>query len=176
MEFSREWAMPNKNTLRIKPILEFVKRYIVNPLVIVDPFAGNSNIATYTNDLNPNTSAIYHMDSVDFLSKMYQDKVEADLVIFDPPYSLRQTKEVYESIGLKLDQEMTWRSRRWNDEKNIINSILKPDGIFLNFGWNTYGMGKNRGFEIIEIMLVAHGSAHNDTICMAEKRCQQVMF
>lgn len=51
-------------------------------------------------------------------------------------------------------------------------SALTDDAIVLSFGWNTVGMGKNRGFEIIEIMLVCHGGAHNDTICLAEKRTQ----
>lgn len=31
-------------------------------------------------------------------------------------------------------------------------------------------MGKERGFEILEILLVCHGGAHNDTICLAERR------
>jgi hypothetical protein len=31
-------------------------------------------------------------------------------------------------------------------------------------------MGKNRGFEIQEILLVAHGGNHNDTICVVEKK------
>jgi hypothetical protein len=26
------------------------------------------------------------------------------------------------------------------------------------------------GFDRIEVMLVSHGAAHNDTICVAEKR------
>jgi len=30
-------------------------------------------------------------------------------------------------------------------------------------------MGKNRGFEIVEILLVAHGGHHNDTIVTVEK-------
>ncbi|MDE1882322.1 MAG: hypothetical protein KGI89_17440, partial [Euryarchaeota archaeon] len=32
------------------------------------------------------------------------------------------------------------------------------------------GMGKKYGFQIEEILLVCHGSDHNDTICMAERR------
>jgi hypothetical protein len=48
--------------------------------------------------------------------------------------------------------------------------VLLDNGIVLSFGWNTVGMGKKRGFEILEIMLVCHGGAHNDTICMAERR------
>lgn len=31
-------------------------------------------------------------------------------------------------------------------------------------------MGKGRGYEIEEIMLVCHAGQHNDTICLAEKK------
>jgi len=31
-------------------------------------------------------------------------------------------------------------------------------------------MGKNRGFKIIKILLVAHGGMHNDTICVVEEK------
>lgn len=31
-------------------------------------------------------------------------------------------------------------------------------------------VGKKHGFEQIEILLVCHGAAHNDTICVAERR------
>jgi hypothetical protein len=54
--------------------------------------------------------------------------------------------------------------------KNEIARIVKPGGTVLSFGWNSNGVGKNRGFEIIEILLVAHGGQHNDTICIAEKK------
>jgi len=51
-----------------------------------------------------------------------------------------------------------------------IDRVLAPNGKVLWFGWNTTGMGKKYGFEIEEILLVCHGSDHNDTICMAERR------
>ena len=31
-------------------------------------------------------------------------------------------------------------------------------------------MGTGRGYELVEVMLVAHGGAHNDTICIAERK------
>ena len=43
-------------------------------------------------------------------------------------------------------------------------------------GWNSNGFGKNRGFEIIEILLVAHGQHRNDTIVTVERKvkdCQK---
>ena len=33
-------------------------------------------------------------------------------------------------------------------------------------------MGRKLGFEIVELLLVCHGSDHNDTICIAEKRAE----
>lgn len=56
----------------------------------------------------------------------------------------------------------------WAKVKDECSRITKPGGIALCFGWNSNGMGKSRGFDIREILLVAHGGKHNDTICMAE--------
>lgn len=61
-------------------------------------------------------------------------------------------------------------SEGWSKTRVSIAEILKPNGIVLNFGWDTIGMGKKRGMEIIEIMLVSHGIGHNGTICMAEQK------
>lgn len=49
---------------------------------------------------------------------------------------------------------------------------MKKDSIVISFGWNTNGMEINRGFKIEEILLVAHGGAHNDTICTVERKIQ----
>lgn len=54
--------------------------------------------------------------------------------------------------------------------RNLMAPVLTDDATVLSFGWNTTGMGDGRGWEIIEILLVAHGGAHNDTLCMAERK------
>jgi len=43
-------------------------------------------------------------------------------------------------------------------------------GIAISFGWNSNGFGKKLGFEIIEILIVPHGSSHNDTIVTIERK------
>lgn len=169
MEFSRKWAMPNHETFSIKPIGEFVQRYMGKSICSIDPFARNKDWATYTNDLNPNTSAQYHMDAIEFLAKLFADRVKADLVIIDPPYSPRQVKECYDSIGHKMKQGDALLGAIRKHLKAEIVKVLSPGGVVLTFGWNTVGMGKGLGFELIEIMLVCHGSDHNDTICIAER-------
>lgn len=169
MIINREWAMPNSDTFSVKPIGEFVKRYLSNSKVSVDPFARNKEWATYTNDLNPETLAQYHLDALEFMEGLAEQSVKADLVIFDPPYSPRQLAECYKQVGRKATMQDT-QAKSWSDWKNAINNIVAPDAIVLSFGWNTVGMGKTRGFEIVEILMVCHGGMHNDTICLAEKR------
>lgn len=170
MEMSRTWAMPNHNTFEIKPILNFVLKYLKNSKLSLDPFARNCNLATYNNDLNPDTLAYYHLLAKDFLSLMQEKGYKPDLVIFDPPYNLSQLKQCYQDIGRNFAQWEAQFGASWIEERDIIKDILMEDGVVLTFGWNTNGMGKARGFEIVEILLVSHGGQHNDTICIAEKR------
>jgi hypothetical protein len=173
MQITREWAMPNKDTFQCPPIRSFVMKYLRESKVSVDPFACNFQGCTYTNDLNPNTAAQYHMDARDFLSMLVDKQIRADFVVFDPPYNPSQAKQLYEEIGLNLPARVGRAAGVWAEEKTLAAHILTYDGIFLWFGWNTNGMGKKRGFSIQEILLVAHGRGHNDTICMAERRTSE---
>ena len=76
--------MPYADTFSVKPIGNFVQKYLHG--VSVDPFARNSGLATWTNDLNPQTWAQYHMDAVEFLERLVSKEIKADVVLFDPPY------------------------------------------------------------------------------------------
>jgi hypothetical protein len=167
MQINRSWAMPHSDTFSVPPIGEFVKKYLANSKVSVDPFARNKEWATYTNDLNTETSAQFHLDALEFMEGLAYQNVKADLVIFDPPYSPRQLAECYKQVGRKETMQDT-QSKSWSDWKNAISNIISENGIVLSFGWNTVGMGKTRGFEILEILMVCHGGMHNDTICLAE--------
>lgn len=167
--FSRVWAMPNKNTFNIKPIKKFVEKYWNKDIVSVDPFARNTEYATYRNDLNPETNAEYHLHANDFIQELILKGVKADLVFFDPPYSPHQTKECYSGFGINMKYEDDAR-HGWSKTRVSIAKILNPNGIVLNFGWDTIGMGKKKGMELVEVMLVSHGIGHNDTICMAEQK------
>jgi hypothetical protein len=160
MKITRKWAMPNHNTFSIKPIREFIGKV---PIKSADPFARNSELATVTNDLNPEFPTNYNIDALDFLKDFIDEW--ADMVLFDPPYSPRQLKECYDDIGQSLHDT---KSSVWANWKDEIARITKVGGEVLSFGWNSVGMGKSRGFEIVEIMLVSHGGMHNDTICVRE--------
>jgi hypothetical protein len=170
MKFSRTWAMPDRDTFSVPPIGLFVRSYLEKSKVSIDPFARNKRWATHTNDLNPNTEAEHHMDAEKFLTHLARQGVKSDLIIFDPPYSPRQISECYKAVGLEVGMKETQSALLYQRVRDAIAPICTNDAIVLSFGWNTVGMGKRHGFEQIEIMLVCHGGAHNDTICLAEKR------
>lgn len=168
--------MPNKNTFTIKPIKELIERYIrelkeENPnSIIIDPFANQSKLADITNDLDNRYDTDYHMDALDFL-KIFDDK-SIDMVLYDPPFSPRQVAECYKNLGKTVNMETT-QSSYWSKHKKEISRIIKKNGIVITCGWNSGGIGKTNGFEIIEILLVPHGGWHNDTIVTVDKKTKQ---
>jgi hypothetical protein len=158
--------MPCADTFQCEPILGFVQKYLMQSKVSVDPFSRNSRLCQYTNDLNPKTAARWHMDAVVFLRGL---RLLADVVVLDMPYSPRQLSECYKEAGVDVGMEQTQNGAFYKDVRDAVMSIIQPGSVVLSFGWNSCGMGKGRGFDLLEVLLVAHGAAHNDTICLAER-------
>lgn len=167
MEINRIWSMPNSKTFSIKPIKELIEKHIKG--LSVDPFANDSKIATITNDLDEQYDTTYHMDATDFL-KMLDDN-SVDTVLYDPPYSPRQVSECYKALGKTVDMKTTQASY-WSKQKEEIARIVKKGGKVITCSWNSGGIGKKYGFEIIEILLVPHGGWHNDTIVVVEEKVE----
>lgn len=168
MKIEREWAMPNKNTFSIAPIKELITEEMVNG-VIIDPFANTSKIANITNDIDPQYNTDYNLDALDFL-KLF-DTESVDMVLFDPPYSVRQVSEIYRKLGKTVNMETT-QATFWTKLRAEIARVTKPKGKVISFGWNSQGIGKNNGFKIKRILLVAHGGIHNDTIVVVDEKIQ----
>ena len=166
----RIWAMPSADTFDVEPIGSFVRKYLRTSQVSIDPFSRNRHWATFTNDLNPETSAESHLEAAEFLASLKGKGIRADLVIFDPPYSLEQCARAYQNVGRHVTMRDTQIFGRWTEHKEICADLLEDNGIFLHFGWHSNGMGLKHGFELIECLVVAHGGAHNDTICIAERK------
>jgi hypothetical protein len=165
MIINREWAMPDKHTFLIKPVSTLLRKYIGNGKGWIDPFAGENSPAEITNDLNPVKPTKFHLHAKEFAEQL---SGKYNGVLFDPPYSLRQVKECYNEIGVKLFQEDTQRFPQ--NVKEVIAPKIINGGYAITFGWNSQGFGKNLGFEIIEILLVPHGRSHNDTIVTVERK------
>ncbi len=163
MKITYKWGMPHKWTFQCPPIKEWVESIIEEEWI--DPFAGNSTICRYRNDM-----AHSGLDAYDYLKVLDDDIFNG--AVFDPPYSLRQVKEHYESVGIK-----DWQSRFGNNKnggfpnvKDEIARVVMRGGKVLSFGWSSSGMGTKRGFIKKEILLVGHGGNHHDTICVLEEK------
>ena len=163
MKMSREWAMPSPDTFSIAPIAALLDRWLKGKNRIVDPFARNSLRAHFSNDLNPETAAEYHMEAVEYLDFLLGRGVKADAILIDPPYSPRQISECYKSVGRTVGIEETQNARLYKGVKDAAHRLAGQGTIVICCGWNSAGMDKSR-YKKQEILLVAHGGAHNDTI------------
>lgn len=150
VRIDRVWAMPDKQTFQIKPIQEllFEETEAWSLGMIAEPFPFE-----------------YQEDATEYMKEFESESV--DCVLFDPPYSPRQLKEVYDGKGEYDTKASTWSN--WKDEAA---RIVKPNGKCISFGWSSGGLGMNRGFEIYRILLVPHGGMHNDTIVTCERKIQ----
>ncbi len=166
MKINYAWSMPNYQTFKIKPVADFLKSECVPyNKIILDPFANRKHrFATFTNDLDSTKETHFNLDAKKFLN-LYADNT-IDIILFDPPYSLRQLKECYNSIGQSLTQHDT--TLFFTEIKDLIAQKLAPGGICYSFGWSSVGLGKSRGFIKSELLLICHGGNHNDTIVLKE--------
>jgi hypothetical protein len=168
--FSRAWAMPNHATFSIPPIAALLGRWLAGCASIIDPFSRGSSWGTVTNDLDPTTAAMYHMEAGEFCDYLLAHSVTATAVLFDPPYSPRQISEMYRGIGRKVGIEETQNGRLYKRVRDGLDRLLVPGGIAVSCGWNTNGFGLSRGYRMEEVLLVAHGGAHNDTLVTVERK------
>lgn len=164
IRIERKWAMPSAWTFTIKPIAELLREEInLNKEIWLDPFAGMNSPAQYKNDINEEMNAQDHEDALDWLKKRHS----ADGILLDPPYSNRQVSEHYKKAGIKVTGWHT--SAGWTSKiKDEVARATKRGGKVISFGWNTMGMGKNRGFKMTRILIVPHGGNKNDTLVTVE--------
>lgn len=162
-------APPCKWTFKIAPIKELVERYVGDGMSWVDPFAGKSRYAHYRNDINVEMGQPFCMLADSFCEYLTIGDSGFDGILFDPPYSYRQVTEAYSKAGLKATSIDT-SNNFYNRVMNAICDKIRPEGYAISFGWNTNGFGVNRGFRPVEILVVAHGQHHNDTLVVVERK------
>ena len=93
------------------------------------------------------------------------------MALYDPPYSARQVSECYRKMGRTVNMQTT-QSSYWRKHKEELCRLIKPGGLVFTCGWNSGGIGKKYGFELLHIRLVAHGGNHNDTIVVVERKLE----
>lgn len=162
MKIERVWAMPSIWTFECEPIKKLALKYVTDGKGWADPFAGKSQLCEFRNDLEQKQPS--RMDALDFLKSFSDNQLTG--VLFDPPYSAEMCLRHYVpkfkgTVGI---------TEYWCACKDEIKRIIKPGGLVISFCWDSQGMGKERRFKIIEILLVCHGGTHRDTICTVERK------
>ena len=161
MIMSRKWVMPNKWMFAMEPVQELFSRYAVGP-GWVDPFAGKNSPAEWTNDIE-DRGAKSQRDALEYLKSLESMKYSGSL--FDPPYSVEQCLRKY----TPKQGGTAGRAEYWAKCKDELSRISAPNAYAISFCWDSTGLGKKRGFEIVEVMLLCHGACHNDTIITVER-------
>mgnify|MGYP003660176227 CR=1 FL=1 len=149
MLIQRLWSMPNHETFKISCVKQILKDELNDEYL--DPFPLSQG-------------RFLKIDALELLKKIKSNSVEK--IVLDPPYSQRQLKEMYKNIGFSYDMNNSY----WAKIKDEVKRVAMLGSLVLSFGWNSNGIGKNRGFKIIKVWLVSHGSMHNDTIITLERK------
>lgn len=112
---------------------------------------------------------VFNLDAIRVPAKYPNKKYykgEKKGLLFDPPYSVEQYLRRY----TPKQGGTAGRAEYWGKCKDEISRVLINGGIAISFCWDSVGMGKSRGFEIIEVHLICHGACHNDTIITIDKK------
>ena len=132
---------------------------------VLNLFAGKTTLLAdeFRVDMNKEMKANWYGDAFEFITTT---DMKFDTIILDPPYNLRKAREKYKGKYMGSYTKI----------KNEIQRILNDNARILSYGYDSYGMGKKRGFEKIAICLVCHGGDHNDTICIAEEKKNKTLL
>ena len=126
--------------------------------LLVDPFARNCDWCfPYTNDINPDTLAADHLDAEEYLEKLMIMGKRFDLGILDPPFSDRQSGELYGTPNLYASD-----SAKMTRISYALGNLVKPGGYIIKCGYNTNPF--HSSYEVKEIRIVHHGGTANDTL------------
>jgi hypothetical protein len=154
--------MPSVWTFTMRPIPPIFEKYGVGK-GWADPFAGENSPAEFRNDIEGRGNE-FEMDALEFLKTLPDASLQG--VLFDPPYSVEQCLRRY----TPKQGGTAGRAEYWAKCKDEIARILVSGGTCISFCWDSTGIGKKRGFEIVEIVLLCHGACHNDTIVTIDKK------
>jgi len=158
MKFTYLKTPLNRYTFKSKKLRYWVENHVEG--LVLNLFAGKNKLACneIRNDLDPTMPADYHIDALEFCETWKGDNFGT--VICDPPYSFRKSMEMYN--GKKQSP--------FNATKDAITRILKPRGIVMTFGYQSNVMGAVRGFKQEHLLVMSHGGAIHDTLCIIERR------
>jgi hypothetical protein len=152
--------MLSRWTFQYTPARRFVEKRLEG--CVLNACAGKTNLnhdgEIVRNDLNPDRDADTHLDVAEIAD--YFPSQSFDTVVFDPPFDQKQADEKYDGVHAK---DVYSALRQFNE-------LIRPGGIVICFGWNSWGMRSFGAFERVETILFQRGPIHRDVIATVDRR------
>jgi len=165
LNFGRGLGRQTRDTLDCPIARSIVVAELGGDHTILDPFARNCEFAhPYTNDINPDTNAISHLDAEDWLRGLTEQYYHEafDGAILDPPFSNHQSTRTYGTSNLYTVPDKMKRIEM------LLGGLVKHGGKIVKFGYNSNF--SHRAFECVGIQLVRYGGSMNDMIISVHER------
>lgn len=147
-------------TFEYRPAREFVESRLRGR--VLNACAGKSRLdydgGVHRNDLNPDIDADTHHDVAELADHL--EPQSFDVVVFDPPFDDLQAADKYDS--LRADNVLAAFGQ--------FAELLRPNGIVITFGWNSWGMRSHAGFDREETVLFQRGPVKRDVIATTDRR------
>jgi len=110
------------------------------------------------NDLNPDRDADTH-HNVEEIADHFPPQ-SFDTVVFDPPFDDTQAQDKYDGIHAKNIYAAL----------EDFETLVRPGGRVVTFGWNSWGMKSFPAFEREETHLLQRGPVLRDVIVTVDRR------
>jgi len=162
---SWNFDLPSPDTMTIPCFKKKFLELVPAGKIVADLFARNCELATeeLRNDIDPTTHAYHHQDVFAFLGSIANESLDA--VIIDPPFSFNQAAKHYKNSSGKC------LGVGWIPEvRRVAGRKLKPGGLMFCLGWDANGAGNKKQFDLIEVIICAHGQGRNATIMTIDKK------
>lgn len=117
-------------------------------------------------DVSDEFAPHYCIDAYRFVTNCIKYNVKFDTIILDPPYNLRKSREKYDGKYIGSFTKI----------KNLLPNILTLGGKIITLGYDTVGMSRSRGFAKMAVCVVCHNGDHNDTLCVVEKKIEELII
>lgn len=160
----------HKDTFTIPSIRGFVLPHCHG--LVLNAFAGKTPLekegCTFVNnDLRRDIPTNFHLDvsSPEFVGELQQVGFTTfDTILVDPPFSLYLAKRKYNAEWI----------RDFTVVKNNLNKLARVGTKIITLGFNSTGMGKRRGYEKEELLIVNCKGTNNDVLCLVERKVLEV--
>ena len=113
------------------------------------------------NDIDESVNADTHAD-VRSIDEHY-DAESFDAVILDPPFDPGRAEKLYEGM----------HANGYTEARNAVKQLVRPGGVVVELGWNSWSMSDMEGWEPVEHHLYRQSSFKADIHLTVDRRIEQ---